>query len=171
MSDNKPKKMVLLAPKGTLDMAYLPFILASTGAAMGWEVSVFFTFYGLTLLKKKIEAQVSPLGNPAMPMKMPFGPQAFQSIAWPMPNLLMAGVPGFESMATTMMKKTFKNNGVPSIEELREMCVEMGVHLIACQMTMGVFGLKKEDFIDGVVFGGATMFLEVASEADVQFAL
>ncbi|NNJ93542.1 MAG: NADH-quinone oxidoreductase subunit F, partial [Halobacteria archaeon] len=66
--------MSIIATKGTLDWAYPPFILASTAAALGWDVEVFFTFYGLLLLKKDIDAEVSPLGNPAMPMKMPFGP-------------------------------------------------------------------------------------------------
>jgi hypothetical protein len=61
---------------------------------------------------------VSPLGNPAMPMKMPFGPDNFQGIDWPMPNLIKSNVPGFESLATDMMKKTFKNKGVATIEEV-----------------------------------------------------
>ncbi|MEA3242786.1 MAG: DsrE/DsrF/DrsH-like family protein, partial [Pseudomonadota bacterium] len=56
--------------------------------------TLFFTFYGLALLKKDLKPNISPLGNPAMPMKMPFGPQWFQGIEWNMPNLLMAGVPG-----------------------------------------------------------------------------
>ena len=89
----KTPSMAIIATKGTLDWAYPPFILASTGSALGWDVSIFFTFYGLLLLKKDIDAEVSPLGNPAMPMKMPFGPKWFQNFVWPMPNLLMAGVP------------------------------------------------------------------------------
>ena len=109
--------MAIIATKGTLDWAYPPFILASTGAALGWDVSVFFTFYGLLLLKKDLDAEVSPLGNPAMPMKMPVGPKWFQNIVWPMPNVLMAGVPGFEKVATVLMKKTFKNKGVASVPE------------------------------------------------------
>ena len=87
--------MSLIAPKGTMAWAYPPFILASTAAALGWNVSIFFTFYGLELLKKDLRLEVSPLGNPAMPMKMPFGPKWFQGIEWNMPNLLMACVPGF----------------------------------------------------------------------------
>ena len=75
---NAPRRLALIASKGTLDWAYPPFILATAGAAMGWEVGIFFTFYGLTLLKPKLTAAVSPVGNPAMPMKMPFGPEGFQ---------------------------------------------------------------------------------------------
>jgi len=166
MSDQK--KMALIASQGTLDWAYPPFILASTAAALDMEVQIFFTFYGLTLLKKDIKAKVAPATNPAMPMKMPFGPKGFQDFEWPMPNVLMGNMPGFETMATSLMKQTFKNKGVATIEELREMCVESGVKLIGCQMTMDVFGFEKEEFIDGVDVGGAATFLEYAADADIQ---
>src|SRR5574337_603722 len=162
----RPKRLALIASKGTLDWAYPPFILGSAAAAMGWEVGIFFTFYGLTLLLNRVEAEVSPLGNPAMPMKMPFGPQGFQNIDWPIPTAMMTA-PGFNALATGLMKQTFKNKGVASIEELRDMCVESGVRMIGCQMTMDVFGFHKEDFIPGTEVGGAAMFLEYASGADV----
>jgi len=164
----KTPSMAIIATKGTLDWAYPPFILASTGSALGWDVSIFFTFYGLLLLKKDIDAEVSPLGNPAMPMKMPFGPKWFQSFVWPMPNLLMAGVPGFEKMATVLMKKTFKNKGVATVGELRDLCLEAGVKMVACQMTVDVFGFSKDDFIPEVKdYVGATYFLPVAAKSDV----
>jgi peroxiredoxin family protein len=167
IEENKTPSLAIIATKGTLDWAYPPFILASTGAALGWDVRMFFTFYGLLLLKKEIEANVSPLGNPAMPMRMPVGPKWFQNIAWPMPNLLMAGVPGFEKVATSLMKKTFKNKGVASVTELRDLCVEAGVELIACQMTVDVFGFKREDFIPEVKdYVGAATFLPIASKSD-----
>jgi peroxiredoxin family protein len=160
--------MSIIATKGTLDWAYPPFILASTAAALGWQVDIFFTFYGLLLLKKDIDAEVSPLGNPAMPMKMPFGPKWFQDFSWPMPNLLMAGVPGFEKVATGLMKKTFRNKGVASVEELRSLCLEAEVNMIACQMTVDVFGFEPSEFIDEVTdFVGATSFLPVARKSDV----
>ena len=165
---SEPKKMALIASKGTLDWAYPPFILASTAAAMEMEVAVFFTFYGLTLLKKDIKAKVAPATNPAMPMKMPFGPKGFQNFEWPMPNILMGNVPGFETMATSLMKQTFKNKGVATIEELRDACIESDVKLIGCQMTMDVFGFEKDDFVDGVDIGGAATFLEFAAESDIQ---
>jgi peroxiredoxin family protein len=167
MSDeDRPKKLALIASKGTLDWAYPPFILASAAAAMGWEVSMFFTFYGLTLLLPELEAEVSPLGNPAMPMKLPFGPNGLQKLDIPIPTALQS-FPGFNAAATTLMKKTFKNKGVATVGELREMCADMGVELIGCQMTMSVFGFEKDDFIDACTIGGAATFLEFASEADV----
>ncbi len=165
---SKTPSMAIIATKGTLDWAYPPFILASTASALGWDTSIFFTFYGLLLLKKEISSQVSPLGNPAMPMKMPFGPKWFQDFNWPMPNLLMAGVPGFEKVATGLMKKTFKNKGVATVEELRELCLEAGVKMIACQMTVDVFGFDNSEFIPEVTdYVGATYFLPVAQKADV----
>jgi len=165
---SRTPSMSIIATKGTLDWAYPPFILASTAAALGWEVDMFFTFYGLLLLKKDLDAEVSPLGNPAMPMKMPFGPKWFQDYAWPMPNLLMAGVPGFEKLATGLMKKTFRNKGVATVEELRSLCLEADVHMVACQMTVDVFGFDNSDFIPEVTdYVGATSFLPVARKSDV----
>ena len=108
--------MTLIATKGTLDWAYPPFILASTAAALGWDVAIFFTFYGLELLKKDLSTlHVSPLGNPAMPMKMPFGPDWFKSIQWNIPNIVQGSIPGFESFATSMMKMTIHNKGVAEV--------------------------------------------------------
>lgn len=160
--------MAIVATKGTLDWAYPPFILASTGAALGWDVTIFFTFYGLALLRQDFEADVSPLGNPAMPMKMPFGPKWFKKINWNMPNLLMAGVPGFEKVATALMKKTIKNCGVASVTELRSLCIEAEVKMVACQMTVELFGFSHDEFIPDVVeYVGAASFLPSAQEADV----
>jgi len=165
---SRTPSMSIIATKGTLDWAYPPFILASTAAALGWEVDMFFTFYGLLLLKKDLDAEVSPLGNPAMPMKMPFGPKWFQDYSWPMPNLLMAGVPGFEKLATGLMKKTFMNKGVATVEELRSLCLEADVRMVACQMTVDVFGFDNSDFIPEVTdYVGATSFLPVARKSDV----
>lgn len=162
------KKMALIASQGSLDWAYPPFILASTAVASNIETWMFFTFYGLTLLKKDLDMKVSPHANPAMPMKMPFGPKGFQNFSWPIPNAVSSNVPGFDTFATSMMKKTFKKKGVATIEELRDICLESGVKLIACQMTMDVFGFSKDDFIDGIDVGGAAMFLEYAAGADIQ---
>ena len=156
------KKMAIIAAQGSLDWAYPPFILASTAAAMGMEVKVFFTFYGLPLLKPKLEAKVTPAANPAMPMKMPFGPKGFQAIDWPIPHAVSGVVPGFDSMATALMKKQFKNKGVATITELRGMCLDLGVDLIACQMTMDVFGFEEKDFIDGISYAGAAAFLDLS---------
>jgi peroxiredoxin family protein len=167
--EKTPGSMTIIATKGTLDWAYPPFILASTAAALGWDVSVFFTFYGLQLLRKDLsELKVSPLGNPGMPMKMPFGPEWFRHINWNIPNAVQSIVPGFESLASTLMKQTIHNKGVATIPELREMAIEGGVSLIGCQMTVDLFGFSRDDFIPEVKeFVGAATFLPKARDADV----
>lgn len=148
------KKLAIIASKGTLDGAYPPFLLASTAAALGFEAKIFFTFYGLQLLKKDLSLQVSPLGNPAMPMPVP------------VPNLLQI-LPGMEAFATWMMRRKLKQKGVASVAELRDACLETDVELIACQMTVDLFDFQDSDFIDGISHGGAATFLEFASEADI----
>ena len=148
------KKLAIIATKGSLDWAYPPFILASTAAALGYEVQIFCTFYGLQLLRKKMDMKVTSLGNPGMPMPMP------------MPVLLQA-LPGMQSMMTVMMKQKMKSKGVASLEELRELCIEAEVKLIACQMTVDLFEFSTNDFIDGIEYGGAATFFEFAGESDI----
>ncbi|MDD3530843.1 MAG: DsrE/DsrF/DrsH-like family protein [Gallionellaceae bacterium] len=165
---NKVPSLALIATKGTLDMAYPPFILASTAAALGWNASIFFTFYGLELLKKDLHLKVSPQGNPAMPMKMPFGPDWLKRINLPIPNLVSGNLPGFEGLATTLMEQTVKAKGVPSIKELRDICIESEVRLVACQMTVDLFNYRQDEFIPEIAeWIGATTYLGEARHADV----
>ena len=160
--------MTIIATKGTLDMAYPPFILASTAAALGWDVAIFFTFYGLSLLKKELDLKVSPLGNPAMPMKLPEGPNWLRGRDLPIPTSVMSLVPGFQAMATGMMRKTMDKKGVARIEELRDLCIEAEVKLVACQMTVDLFDYGKDDFIPEIEeWVGAASFLPRAQQADV----
>ena len=165
----KPPSMTIIATKGTLDWAYPPFILASTAASLGWDVTIFFTFYGLNLLRKDLSTlKVSPLGNPGMPMKMPFGPKWFRAINWNIPNAVQAVIPGFESLATILMKQTIKNNGVADIADLRQVCIETDVKMVGCQMTVDLFGYTHNDFIPEVKdWIGAATFLPVAQKSDV----
>lgn len=160
--------MALIASRGTLDWAYPPFILATTAAALGWDVSIFFTFYGLELLKQDLDLGVSPLGNPAMPMKLPVGPQWLRNVNWKIPNAVMGNLPGFEGMAKKMFERTIRQKGVAGIEELRRLAIEGDVRLIACQMTVGLFGYDRADFIPEVSeWVGAASFLPTAANADV----
>lgn len=153
------KRMSLIVTKGTLDWAYPPFILATTAAAMGLEVTMFFTFYGLTLLKKKLDPGITTLGNAAMEMPM-FG------MHMKMPNLVSM-LPGAGTMATAMMKNLIKKKGVASIEELRETARESEVKLIACQMTMDLFEYTPDDMIDGITIGGAATYIEQAAQSQI----
>lgn len=148
------KKLAIIATKGTLDWAYPPFILASTAAALGYDTQIFFTFYGLQLLRKNLNLQVSPLGNPAMPMPMPV-------------PILVQALPGMQAVMSSMMKAKMKKKGVASIEELRSLCKEADVKMVACQMTVDLFEFNPKDFIDGIEFGGAASFFEFAGESDI----
>lgn len=160
--------MTIISTKGTLDQAYPPFILASTAAALGWDVSVFFTFYGLNLLKKDLDLKVTPLGNPAMPMKLPEGPSWIKGKELNVPTSFMSLIPGFENIATSMMKKTMDKKGIVRIEDLRDLCIEAEVKLIACQMTVDLFEYPKEEFIPDIEeWVGAASFLPRALKADV----
>ena len=148
------KRLAIIATKGTLDWGYPPFILASTAAALGYDTEVFFTFYGLNLLRKNLDLKVTSVGNPGMPMPMP------------MPVLLQA-LPGMQSMMTMMMKQKMKKKGVASLEELRSLCIEADVKMIACQMTVDLFDMNPSEFIDGIEYGGAATFFEFAGDSDI----
>jgi peroxiredoxin family protein len=150
----RPKRVAIIASKGTLDQAYPPLILATTAAAMDMEAAIFFTFYGMDIVKKAKynNLKVPPLGNPAMPV--------------PMPNIIGV-LPGMTAMASWMMKDWMKKGGIPTIPNLIDMAKENGVRLIACQMTLDVLGIKKEEVLDGLEFAGAGHFLDYAADADI----
>jgi len=161
VSDAAPatKSMSIIVTKGSLDWAYPPFILASTAAAMGLPVTMFFTFYGLPLLLKKLNLQLTAAGNPAMKMPM-------MGAHMGLPNLLTA-VPGIDAACTVMMKNLMNKKGVASIEDLREACIDADVRMIACQMTLDLFEYSTDDMIEGPEIGGAATYIEVASQSDI----
>ena len=148
------KKMALIATKGTLDWAYPPFILASTASALGYDVEIFFTFYGLNLLEKKLNLKVSPLGNPGMPMPVPV-------------PVIIQTLPFMQDFVTSMMKKKMASKGVAPVDELRDLCREADVQFVACQMTVDLFEIDTNNFIDGVTYAGAAAFFEFAGEANI----
>ncbi|MEE8429733.1 MAG: DsrE/DsrF/DrsH-like family protein [Candidatus Desulfatibia sp.] len=155
MSDDKQKSICIIATKGTLDMAYPPLILATTAIAMDMKASIFFTFYGLDIIKKGASLGVAPLANPAAPM--------------PIPNIIGV-LPGMTMMATMMMKSWMGNANVAKLDKLLDICVKEKMLMIGCQMTMDVMGVKKEQFIDGITIGGAGMYLDTALDADINLA-
>jgi peroxiredoxin family protein len=154
--DPARKRAAIVASKGTLDWAYPPLILATAAAAAGMEVFLFHTFYGLNIIHKDFEKKllVAPTGNPAMPMPVP------------MPDVL-TGMPGMKKFATSMMKGMFARKNVATIRELIDVALEMDIHMIACQMTMDVFGYGEDDFLEGVEFGGAAAFMSEARKSSV----
>lgn len=145
-------RVAIIASKGTLDMAYPPLLLATGARSMGIEASIFFTLYGVNILKKKAKLKVAPIANPAMPL--------------PVPNIV-GSLPGMTAMATMMMNGMFRKQSVPSVRELLDMARDTGVKLVACQMTLDVLGVKQKDLIDGIEFGGLATFLEYGMGATV----
>ena len=141
---------------GTLDKAMPAFMLGTTAAAMGMEVGIFFSFYGLTVIhKEKVKKlKVSPIGNPAMPMPVP------------VPQILTV-MPGMMDFATGMMKKMMEKHKIPSIEQLIQQAIDLDVKLYPCQTAMQLFGFKKEDLIEGVEEPvGAATFLNFVNKAE-----
>lgn len=154
MSEKK-RKLAIIATKGTLDMAYPPLILATTAAALDWEVGIFFTFYGLNLVSKKKykKLKVGSVGNPGQPL--------------PVPNVVGA-LPGMTSMATRMMKSWMKKSNVATYPDLLQAAIDSDVKLFGCQMTMDVFGFKRDDLIPEVGDClGAAGFLNYAADSDI----
>ncbi|MEF8774915.1 MAG: DsrE/DsrF/DrsH-like family protein [Haloarculaceae archaeon] len=155
--DEEAKKMVMIATKGSLDMAYPPLILASTAAAFDWDVTVFHTFWGLDILheEKSRNLKLSAVGNPSMGV----------------PNLV-AAIPGMDAMATRMMGKRIEENGTASIEELIELSLDLGVELQACQMTADLMDYDEEAFYEGVTTGvGAAAALAEMGDAEIQLLI
>jgi peroxiredoxin family protein len=152
--EDGPQKMVIVATKGTLDMAYPPLILASTAAAFGYDVTVFHTFWGLEILHEEhaSDLQLSSVGNPNMPV----------------PNAIGA-LPGMDALTTRMMQRRIADNDVATVEELIETSLESGVDLQACQMTIDLLGYDESDFFDGVTVGvGAATAFQEMMDADIQ---
>jgi peroxiredoxin family protein len=137
-------RLLVILSKGSMDMVYPALMIATTGATMGREVHMFFTFWGLNAVNKKTvtSMKVSPVGNPGMPM----------------PNIL-GMIPGMTAMATRMMNGKMKKAKVPTIPEMFKMAKELGVKLHACSTTMEVMGIPKGTLIDEIddVVGAATM--------------
>ncbi len=152
--EEQKSRIAIIAAHGTLDAAYPPLILATAAAALEMEAAIFFTFYGLNILKKgkANKLKVAPIANPAMPISIPN---------------IVGMLPGMTAMATGMMNSWMKKAHVAKLQELLDVAIESGVHLIACQMTMDVMGIKKEDLITDIQIGGAATFLEFAARSQV----
>jgi len=152
MAEEK-KRLLIICTKGTLDMAFPPFMLASTAGAMGWDAHLYFTFWGMDIITKgKSEnLKISPVGNPSMPL----------------PNILGV-LPGMTSMATSMMKDKMEKSNMPTLQSLIKMSKQMGVKFHACTTTMNLMGITKDDLIPEVddLIGAAT-YLDMAADADV----
>ena len=148
------QKMTVIATRGTLDMAFPPLNLASTATAFGWDVSVFFTFWGLDVVheERSKHLPMSAVGNPNMPV----------------PNLVGV-LPGMDAMAARMMDRKMTRGGMAKIEDLVRLCLDSGVELIACGTTIDLMGYDEDDFYDGVTVGpGAPTAFQRMATSDIQ---
>jgi peroxiredoxin family protein len=160
---DQPRKLCLIASKGSLDMAYPPLILANAARMTGIEVHMFFTFWGLDLVnKKKInKINISSIGNPAFSMA-PYAP-------WLKIPTWLGMLPGMSHVATWMMNNEIKKLDFPPIPEFMEMIVDAGANVYGCKMSMDMMNLKEEDLIDGAVMLGAMEFMDISEGSNIIF--
>ena len=156
MAEAEKEKLTIVVFSGELDKALAAFIIATTGASMGMDVSMFFTFWGLNILKKN----EGPAGGKGLMKKMLNWMNRGGTKRLKLTHFHMFG------LGTSMMKKFMKENHVPSIDEFITMAKEMGIKLIPCSTTCGMFGLTEGSFRSGVEgIAGAAYFLGEARKA------
>lgn len=147
----------LVVFSGDLDKAMASFIIACGAAAMGKKVTMFFTFWGLNILRREDAPAVEKDRMEKMfGMMMPKGANAL-----PLSNMNMMG------MGTKMMKHVMEQKNVDSVETLIENAKKLGIQLIACAMSMDVMGIKKEELIDGVEVAGVATYLGKTDDSNL----
>jgi peroxiredoxin family protein len=152
------EKLTIVLFSGELDKAMAAFILATTGASMGMDVTMFFTFWGLNVIKKN-EGRTKSKG---------FKQKMFGVLNRGGSKRLKLSRFNMFGLGTWMMKLVMKENNYPSIDEFLNMAQEMGVKLFPCSTTCGMFGLKEGSFRSGVEsVAGAAFFLNEARQSKV----
>lgn len=150
-------KKTIIVFSGDLDRAMAAFVIANGAAAMGDDVTMFFTFWGLNILRKPEKIRVKKGFLQAM-----FG--------WMMPrgaDKLGLSKMNFGGMGASMMKMVMKQKKVATLPELIATAKEQGIRMIACTMSMDVMGITEEELIDGLEFAGVATYLGEADEANV----
>ena len=140
-----------------LDKTLATFVLANGAAATGKKVSIFFTFWGLNAIKKVHKPKVE---------KDIFG----RMFGWMLPSdstKLALSKMNMMGIGAKMMRHLMKKKGVDSLESLRQQAIDNGVEFIACQMSMDVMGVKREELLDNVTIGGVASYMERAEQANV----
>jgi peroxiredoxin family protein len=151
-------RAALVVFSGDLDRALAAFVIATGAAAAGLETTIFFTFWGLSILKKKHGAAVSKRDLMQKMFAM-MTPRSSESLGVSKMNYFGIGA----AMLRTMMKK----QQVASLEELMELARELGVRMIGCTMSMDVMGVDKDELFDGIELGGVAAFMGEAARARV----
>ena len=158
MDETTTGKKTIILFSGDLDKAMAALIIANGAAAMGDQVTIFCTFWGLNLLRKdyKVKTSGKSFLQAMFGKMMPRGGSKFGLSKM-----------NFAGLGAPLMKKVMKDEGVMSIPELLASAREQGIKLIACTMTMDVLGLKKEELFDDVEYAGVASYLAEADEANV----
>jgi peroxiredoxin family protein len=145
---SEKKKLLIVCSKGTIDMAFPPFMMATAAASLDWEVHLYFTFWGMDIITNSKALKISPVGNPSLGI----------------PNIVGV-LPGMTSIATWMMKRKMRESNMPTLESLIDMAKQAGVKFHACSPTMKLSGITKDDLIpqcDDII--GAATFIDLAVE-------
>lgn len=142
------RHIAFICSKGDLDMAYPALVMGWAALGNGIDVTIFFTFWGMDMIRKSRvdHLEIAPLANTAMKFSM-MGMKGVDNAG--IPNF-MGGLPGMTAFATKLMKDKMEKLGVPTVREYLEMLVDAGANLYACKMSVDMFDLKKEDMLDGV---------------------
>ncbi len=150
-------KTTLIVFSGDLDKALASFIIATGAAAMGKEVTMFFTFWGLNVLRKEQYVPVKKNVIERMLGKMmPRGPDKLG-----LSKLNMGGI------GAKLMKKVMKEKNISSLGELMQLAKELNVKLVACTMSMDALGIRKEELIDGLEYAGVASYLAEANQSNI----
>jgi len=163
---DEPRKIAFICSKGNLDMVYPALVMGWAALGNGIEVTIFFTFWGMDMINKaRIDRlQIPPIANTSMKMNM-MGVPGYVGIPQ-----IMGIIPGMTAFATSLMKKKMKGLKVPTVREYMEMLVDGGAKLYACKMSVDMFELKKEDFVDGVIdIVTAGDFMDMTEGAQIVF--
>jgi len=149
-------RLSMVVFSGDLDRVLAAFVIASGAAASGMEVSMFFTFWGLTALRQKRESRGKTFLQKLMGWMTPLGTRG-----------LGVSKMNFGGIGAKMLRTMMRQQGVPQIEEMAQMARDLGVRIVACQMSMDVMGIHKEELIDGIEVGGVATFLGDATKSKV----
>ena len=166
MAEEKNRHIAFICSKGNLDMAYPALVMSWAALGNGIDVTIFFTFWGLDIINKSRvdHLQIPPVANTSMKMSMMGVPGNLG-----IPNI-MGALPGMTAFATKLMKDKMAELQVPCVREYLQMLVDAGAKLYGCKMTVDMMGLKKEDFIDGVIdVVTAGDFMDMTEGAQIVF--
>lgn len=149
-------RATIIVFSGDMDKLLSAFIIASGAVAMGFEASMYFTFWGLAAIKKTTMYSGKSIVEKMLSLMLPGGPDDV-----PSSSMNMMG------MGPMMFKSVMKTHNVETLPDLVKVAQDLGVRMVACQMSMGVMGIKREELIDGLEFGGVATYLGDATDSKI----